>query len=396
MRILLAHNHYGSTAPSGENRVFEMEREMLVHHGHEVETFERHSDSIRAQGKAGLVAGALATPWNPLVAREIRKKVAEFRPDVVHVHNTFPLLSPSIFAAVRGVARVLTLHNYRLACAAGILMRESRSCTKCVDTQSVWPALRHGCYRDSRAATVPLALNIAVHRARGTWRREVESFIALSNFQRDLMAKGGLPLDRIEVKPNFYSGSSCAIPFDQRPRQVIFVGRVSAEKGVVSLIRAWRLWGADAPVLKIVGDGPLRADLEESSADLPNVQFTGQLDPAATMAEIARSRLLLLPSLWFETFGMVLVEAFSLRVPVGVARVGPLPELARQANGLIFSPGDASDIYRRVSEAWAQQDQLGQCGELAFETFTRLYSQAANHDHLIEIYDRAIARAAGS
>lgn len=393
MRILLTHANYGSAAPSGENRVFELERDMLLSRGHVVETFERHNDTIRTAGKKGLIIGALSTPWNAMAAQEMRAKIASFRPDVVHVHNTFPLLSPAIFPAARGAARVLTLHNYRLQCAAGIPMREGRPCTDCIVSQSVLPALKHGCYRDSRIATVPLALNIALHRHCGTWQHEVERFIALSAFQKDLMAQGGLPLDRIDVKPNFYPGRPNIIPFHQRPMQVIFVGRISAEKGVSELLDAWRLWGVDAPNLKIVGEGPLRAELEARSANMPNVHFTGQLKNADTIAEIARSRLLLVPSLWFEAFPMILPEAFSCRVAVGVSRIGPLPELAKQVQGLVFAPGDVTDIHRCVSTAWAQQDRLRQRGDLAFEMLKKNFSESANYDQLIKIYDRAIAAA---
>ncbi|MBK9198592.1 MAG: glycosyltransferase [Betaproteobacteria bacterium] len=182
---------------------------MLQSRGHEVAEFTRHSDEIRGPGVWGSIKGAAATPWNPWSARAIRQAVARFLPDVVHVHNTFPLISPAIFHALAGtgVARVLTLHNYRLFCPAAIPMRAGKVCTDCLDRRSVLPALQHGCYRNSRLATVPLALNVALHRAAGTWAHQVDAFIALTEFQRQRVVDAGLPASRVFVKPNFYPGN---------------------------------------------------------------------------------------------------------------------------------------------------------------------------------------------
>ena len=174
MKILRVHNFYGSTAPSGENQVFEDEGELLEAHGHDIYSFTRHSDQIRKAGFVGSLRGALSTTWNPWMARAIVAISKSWKPDVVHVHNTFPLISPSIFHALsgKGVARVLTLHNYRLFCSAAIPMRNGKVCTACLDRRTVLPALQHGCYRNSRIATAPLALNVALHRAARTWTKQ--------------------------------------------------------------------------------------------------------------------------------------------------------------------------------------------------------------------------------
>jgi hypothetical protein len=172
VKVLLVHNFYGSAAPSGENQVFEAEKALLQAHGHEVEEFARRSDEIRSQGVWGVARGALATPWNPWMTKAIKRAVTHFRPDVVHVHNTFPLISPGIFHAIgQRAARVLTLHNYRLFCPAAIPMRAGRVCTDCLDICSPLPALQYGCYRGSRLATLPLALSVAMHRAVGYLER---------------------------------------------------------------------------------------------------------------------------------------------------------------------------------------------------------------------------------
>jgi glycosyltransferase involved in cell wall biosynthesis len=393
IKILLLHNFYRSASPSGENQVFEMERALLERRGHRVEVSTRHSDEIAGQCIRGAIKGAASTPWNPFSARELRKRIASFGPDVVHVHNTFPLLSPAVFPAAGGTARVLTLHNYRLFCAAAIPMRGGRICTDCLDQRSVFPALRFGCYRGSRVATVPLAASIALHRFRGTWNKDVEAFIALSEFQRQRVVDAGLPPERLHVKPNFYPGDPATVPWREREGRVVFVGRLSAEKGVRTLLRAWAMWGERAPPLRIVGDGELRGDLETLARDLP-VEFVGQLGPDAAQAEIGRARLLVVPSEWFEGFPMVLREAFALGTPAAVSNIGPLPDLVREPeSGCVFEPGDAESLLHTVRSAWENPALLERWGQGARAAFEAKYTEDANYAMLMEIYEQAIDRA---
>ena len=392
MRILIAHNYYGSSAPSGENQVVAAEAALLRANGHEVRMFERHSDSIRERGLRGAVAGALSVPWNPFSAREMRAVLASWRPDILHAHNTFPLISPAIFpAAAGGPARVLTLHNYRLLCAAGIPMRDDRPCTLCIERRSVGPALHHGCYRDSRVATLPLAAGIALHRARGTWHRDVEALVALTGFQRDLLAQGGLPVERIEVKPNFYPGRPDVVPWDERKADCIFVGRLSPEKGILKLIRAWRRWGAEAPPLLVIGDGPLRADLEREAAG-GRVTFLGQLPSTHTERHIANARLLILPSECFEGFPMVVREAFAFGTAVAASDLGPLPSILEGGLGFLLDPFDAAVVADRLRTIWADQSRLQQVGDAGHREFLRRYTAEANIEILQAIYARALER----
>lgn len=325
LKILLVHNDYGSAAPSGENQVFAAELALLRAHGHAVETFTRHSDEIRAQGAWGAVRGALATAWNPWMTWAIRRAVERFRPAVVHVHNTFPLISPGIFPAIGPrAARVLTLHNYRLFCPAAIPLRDGRVCTDCLAARSSWPALRHGCYRHSRLATLPLAFSVALHRTLNTWTQQVDAFIALSDFQRQLMTQSGLPAARVYVKPNFYPGHPQPVPWPDRQDYAVFAGRLTAEKGVETLIRAWTRWGRSAPELRILGDGPLRAALERLAAAAPTapIRFFGQVSAQEAERHIAGGKLLVLPLEWFEGFPMVLREAFAFGTPLASKLLG--------------------------------------------------------------------------
>ena len=393
MKILLLHNFYRSDSPSGENQVFEMERALLQKHGHDVRLFTRHSDELTAQGALGKIKGAVSVPWNPFSARALRRTIRDFKPDVIHAHNTFPLLSPAVFPAARGAARVLTLHNYRLFCAAAIPMREGRVCTECLDQRSVRPALRHNCYRGSKAATVPLAANIALHRFRGTWEHDVEAFIALSDFQRERFVAAGLPDDRIQVKPNFYAGNPNIMPWNERAERVVFVGRLSAEKGVHTLLRAWFLWGDQAPPLRIVGDGELRRDLEEQTRGLP-VEFTGRLSPEESQKEIGQAKLLVLPSECYETFGLTVIEGFARGTPAAVSNIGPLPGLVRDPeSGCTFESSNPESLLRAVRNAWENPEQLQHWSQGARAAFEAKYTEDANYEMLMAIYEQAIGRA---
>lgn len=404
MRVVLAHNFYGSEAPSGENLVYEAERELLRAGGHEVIEFTRHSDDLRRRGAAGLLHGALATPFNPLALLRLRRLLRRARADVLHVHNTFPLHSPAIFHAARGlpVATVLTLHNFRTFCAAALLLRDGHPCTECLDARSAWPGLRHGCYRGSRAATLPLAAMIGLHRVLGTFTREVDAFVALTGFQRDLVVRAGLPAGRVHVKPNFHPSPPTPRPFDGRARRALFVGRLAAEKGVGVLLEGWARWGPAAPELVIVGGGPERTALEARAATLGlsgHVRFAGQRPPAEVEALLLDSRLLLVPSIWFEGFPLVVREALAAGVPVAASRIGSLAGLVEPGRtGVLFEPGDPADLAGQVSAAWTDQAALGAMATAARATFEARYTAAGCARDLAAVYgaarERRLARGA--
>lgn len=391
MKILLVHNFYGSSAPSGENQVFEAEHELLHACGHEVEVFTRHSDEIRKQGFRGTVKGAFCTPWNPWMARALKQTVDKFQPDVVHSHNTFPLISPAIFHAIgHRAARVLTLHNYRLFCPAGIPMRSGKVCTDCLDSRSAWPALKSGCYRNSRLATLPMAFSVEFHRRVGTWTRKVDAFIALSDFQKKRMAESGLPLGKVYVKPNFYPGMPPVKSWDERESYVVFAGRLSQEKGVLSLLKGWAAWGKDAPELRIVGDGELRDVLERMGAGLP-VRFLGQLSATEAQAQIAGARLQILPSEWFEGFPMVVREAFAFGTPAAVSNLGPLPSIVQHGkSGLVFEAANPDSLLNVVRDAWLTPGALERFGFGARTEFETKYTEDANYRTLMSIYEQAM------
>jgi len=365
--------------------------ELLRSRGHEIEVFARHSDEIRDKGAFGTVQGALATPWNLRMANTLRKKVECMRPHIVHVHNTFPLISPAIFYAIGHKAgRVLTLHNYRLFCPAAIPMREGGVCTECLNSHSVWPAVKHGCYRDSRLATLPLAVSVGLHRRLGTWKNKVDAFITLSDFQRKLMSESGLPATKIYVKPNFYPGHPSVMPWQHRQPYIVFAGRLTAEKGVISLLRAWKEWGETAPELRILGDGELRSELERMASGLA-VHFFGHVSAKEALAQIAGARLLVLPSEWFEGFPMVVTEAFAFGTPAAVSNIGPLPYIVQHgSSGVVFSPANSESMLCEIRNAWEKPGLLERLGRGARMEFEKKYTEEANYNMLMNIYDAAI------
>jgi len=320
------------------------------------------------------------------MARAIQTTVDEFKPDIVHVHNTSPLISNAIFRAIGSRAKkALTLHNYRTVCPAGIPMRDGKICTLCIDRRSSWPALQYGCYRNSRLATLPLGLSVGLHRWLKTWQRDVAAIIVLSDFQKEMMLKAGFPEQRIFVKGNFCVESPNS-PMGVKEDNCIFVGRLSSEKGVRTLIEAWKLWGHDAPLLKIIGDGCLRYDLEKAARNL-NIVFLGQCETEKTHREIAKGKLLILPSECFETFGMVVVEAYAHATPVAVSDLGSLPSIVQAGvTGVIFPPAHPEQLYEVVSRLWRDQPTLSDMGVNARRAFEEKYTEAANYTRLNEIY----------
>jgi glycosyltransferase involved in cell wall biosynthesis len=394
LRVVVVHNYYGSSAPSGENNAVDAEMRMLTDAGHDVHLFSRQSDQIREIGWQGLVHGGMTYTLNPFEMKRFRNFLNATRPDIVHVHNTFPLISPAVFWMIGDrAASVVTLHNYRLFCAGALLLRDGVVCTKCLDEDSVRSAVRYGCYRESRLASLPVASSIAFHKSIGTWQSRVDGFIALTEFQRDTLIAAGLPGDRLHVKPNFFSGSPSVVPWDERSDTALFVGRLSEEKGVEYLIRAWLELGARAPLLRIIGDGPLRADLDRlaRSRGPANIEFLGAAVPQTVMREVAVAKMLIVPSIWFEGFPMVLLEALAAGTPCAVSNIGSPPTIIEDGtNGLVFEARSSKAIADLCARVWDDDVLLSRLSQGARASFDASYTEQINHRRLMEIYARAL------
>ncbi|MYT71960.1 MULTISPECIES: glycosyltransferase [unclassified Streptomyces] len=392
MHVLVVHNRYASAQPSGENKVVDQEVELLRSAGHRVELFERRSDDIAAKSLPGKAALPFLVPWNPAVRAELTRRLRVDPPDVVHVHNVFPLLSPAVLAACAdaGVPAVATLHNYTQVCPPGTLQRDGAACTECVGGSPL-PAVRHGCYRNSRLATVPLAVSLSVNRRR--WQSGVERFLCISAAQRDILAAAGMPAERLSVKHNFVPDpGSCRTGEGEH---VLFLGRLAEAKGLRLLMAAWDELAADGKPgvpLVIAGTGPLEREVTDWAAGRDDVRYAGLLDTAECRKAIASAVAVVAPSTWLEAFGLVAVEAMAAGVPVVAAGHGAFVELVEDGvTGLLHRPNDAASLASRLERIAADPVRNQEMGRAARSRYERGFSPAVGLERLMEEYRTAIA-----
>jgi glycosyltransferase involved in cell wall biosynthesis len=356
VKILLVHNTYQQ--PGGEDVIFEQECEMLRKAGHQVITYCRSNWEVDQYPGVRRVLLAKSAVWASQSRSDFARLLHEEKPDLVHVHNTFVMISPSIYSACAEakVPVVQTLHNYRLLCPAATFFRDGRVCEECLT--SLWPGVEHACYHDSHAATAVVAMMLAAHRLRHTWEREIACFVALSQFARNKFIEGGLPREKIFVKPNF-------VDPDPAARTgigdcAVFVGRLSPKKRLSTLLTAWTRLSLNIPLL-IIGGGADLAQLqaEAAQAGLTNVSFKGQLSRAETMATLNKARFLVFSSEWYENFPVTLVEAFGCSTPVICSRMGVMEEIVADGRtGIHFTPADADDLSRKVEWAWTHPEEM--------------------------------------
>ena len=397
MHILVVHNRYGSAQPSGENKVVDQEVELLRGAGHQVEVFERRSDDIAGRSLLGKVAVPLLVPWNPAVRTELASRLRAERPDIVHVHNVFPLLSPAVLAACAdaGVPAVATLHNYTQVCPPGTLHRDGRSCTECVGSKASLPAVRHGCYRNSRLATVPLAVSMSVNRRR--WWSGVERFLCISAAQRDVLVRAGMPAERLAVKHNFVPDpGACRAGAGEH---LLYLGRLAEAKGVRLLMAAWDEIAADGGVgvpLVIAGAGPLEREVTAWAAGRDDVRYVGLYDQAQCQQAVARSVAVVAPSTWLEAFGLVVVEAMAAGVPTVAAGHGAFVELVEDGvTGLLHRPGEPASLASCLRRITAEPARNREMGEAARRRYEQGFSPAIGLERLVEGYRTAIAGRSG-
>jgi glycosyltransferase involved in cell wall biosynthesis len=385
MKVLQVHTYYREAG--GEDAVVRAEGELLAAAGHEVVTHPVRNPT-GAVGSGALLA---MSAWNPLAARGLRSVAERVRPDVAHVHNTWYALSPSGVAALAAadVPVVVTLHNYRLICANAMLFRDGHVCEDCVASHP-WHGARHRCYRGSLVASTAAAGTIAVHRALGTWNRHVRLFLALNDFARDQFIRGGLPANKIRVKPNFTSDPGQRPSPPSRSRTVLYVGRLSIEKGIETLLDAWDAWeGSSGFELVLIGDGPLRPTLERRAR--PGVRLTGRLPREAVLDWMLRSRALVFPSVLYEGQPMAVVEALACELPVLASRIGGNAELlGGQVGNWLVSPGQRAawtQALRRLEDA----DRVDLAGAEARQLYEQRFDGETGLRLLEEAYRTALA-----
>lgn len=395
LKVLIVHNAYQFYG--GEDVVVDAERNLLIRCGVNVEFFLKDNHSIGARNSLGV---ALGVTYSSRSRSELCSVIESKRPDIVHVHNFFPLLSPSIYDACydASVSVVQTLHNYRTICPGAMLMREGSICEICIQG-SPYNAVWHRCYRRSTLGSLAVARMVAVHRRKSTWDTKVNRFIALTEFAKGKFIDAGFPEGKIAIKPNFsVNPDKTSRDEDFKPetdtirRGGLFVGRLSMEKGVETLITAWD--GLDMR-LSIVGVGPLESKV--ANAVSQRIRHLGKMDQKGVLAEMGKAAFLVMPSECYETFGMVIVEAFSCSLPVVSSNLGAMTEMVEDGvTGIHFEAGNADDLATKVRWMNDHPNECQQMGRNARKVYEKKYTPERNYEMLMDIYQQAIEDARSS
>lgn len=386
MHVLSIHNGYQIRGGEDESRA--AEEQLLRQMGHQVDVYEEHNDRIGDLNPAQL---AIRTIWSQESFGIVRQMLRQGDYDLIHVQNFFPLISPSIYYAARaeGIPIVQTLRNYRLLCPNALFFREGKVCEDCLGKAIPYPGVVHGCYRESPVASAAVASMITIHRALRTWLDKVDLYITLTEFARQKFIQAGFPAEKILVKPNFVNPDPGPGPGDGG--YALFVGRLSVEKGLDTLLQAWKQLPQSLP-LKIVGEGPLADEVRAAAQSLPQVEWLGRRPMPEVYDLMGKAQFVVFPSKWYETFGRVAVEAFAKGTPVVAAHIGAIAELVDSGRtGLHFAPGNPADLAAKVEWLLSHPEQLAQMRCEARLEFERKYTAERNYQRLMDIYSKAQA-----
>jgi glycosyltransferase involved in cell wall biosynthesis len=387
--ILMVHNYYQERG--GEDLSFEAERRALQDAGVTVHTYT--DTNFRVDTMGGLRTAVRCT-WSREAHRDIRQIIRETKPQLMHVQNFFPLISPSVYYAAHaeGVPIVQSIRNYRLLCPNAFFYRDNRVCEDCMGKRFAWPGILHACYRGSRAGSAAVAAMQSVHGALGSWSNKVDHFISLSEFGRSKMIEGGLSPDRISVKPNFVYPDPG--PSNDDRSFVLFVGRVSDEKGIETMLRAWEQIHTEVPLV-IAGRGPASPLVAEASERLEGVTWVGRQTIDQIYQLMGRATALLFPSEWYETFGRVVIEAYSRSTPAIASNLGAISELVVPGEtGYLFEPGNPDSLAAAARKVWGDQAHAREMGQNARRLFDEKFTAQQHLVHIDRIY-RLVTGGAG-
>lgn len=388
MKVLLAHNHY--YWPGGEDEVFRRESQLLRSAGNEVVEYIRDNRAIVHSSALEKIKIASQTVWAFDSARQLRLLIRRERPDIAHFHNTFPLISPSAYYACQeeGIPVVQSLYNARLMCPAVNFLREGRVCEDCLGRSLPWPGVLHGCYRDSHLQTAVVAAMLWTHRLLQTWQECVDAYITATEFFRQKYIAAGLPPEKVFLKPHFLISD----PGMKREMEsyALFIGRLSPEKGVATLLNAWKnlphipLW--------IRGEGPMEEEVRRFAEANPSVRVLPRLPRSECFDVTKGARFLVWPSEGYaETFGLVVMEAFACGTPIIGSSLGAMAEVLHdKKTGLHFTAGDPQDLAAKVDYAWTHPQELTEMGRAGRAEYEKKYTPESNYKALMGIYRGAV------
>lgn len=386
-KIIAVHNYY--QLPGGEDQVFASETALLESQGHEVLQYVYRNEQVKKMGYLSLLA---VTLWNQNAYSDFRNLLHKEKPQLVHCHNTFPLLSPAIYYAAKaeGVPVVQTLHNYRLLCPNGLFFRDGFPCEDCLGKTPPWPGIVHRCYRDSLPATSVVALMLTFHRLLKSWERQVNIFITLTDFARAKFIKGGLPPQKIMVKPNFVFPDPGIGIRNRNGKYFLYAGRLEKEKGLDTLLNSWKLLGKDIP-LKIAGSGPMSSEVIQAAAQNDQIEYLGQQPRDRIQDLMKEAWMLVFPSKLYEGFPLVIAEAFAAGLPVIGSNLGSMSLLIKEGQtGFLFSPGNASELAAKVKWSLTYANEIDQMSQHARREYENKYTAEKNYQMLADIYKTAV------
>lgn len=384
MHILSVHNYY--QIRGGEDECFEAEVNLLQEMGHSVEVYEENNDRVKSLGS---LRTALRTIWSVESYKTVKRKLEESASDVVHLQNFFPLISPAVYYAAKekGVPVIQTLHNYRLLCPNAKFFRNDRPCEDCLRKLIPLPSIVHGCYRDSSVATGIVAAMLTVHRMMNTWTDMVDVYIALTEFARNKFIQGGFPADKIVVKPNFVHPDPGFR--EGKGKYALFVGRLSSEKGVDTLLEAWKTLGKKIP-LKIVGTGPLASHVSDLVKTIPGIEWLGRKSLKEVYDLMGEATFVVFPSKWYEGLPRTIIEAFAVGTPVIASDIGSISSLVdRSRTGLLVNLENQEDLLVQVDWALTHPEKMAQMRQEARNEFETKYTAYKNYEMLMDIYKYA-------
>ena len=393
MRILMVHNYYEQ--PGGEDAVVRSEYELLEKNHQEVSLYKRSNAEIKSFSLAQRIKFLTQLEWSRQSYQQLRRRIREFRPDIVHFHNIFYLITASAYDACHdeGVPVVQSQHNFRPLCSNGLFFRDNAVCEECLD-HSLWRGVRYGCFKGSRLATLPMARMLMAHQKKGTWPKKVDRYIMATEFTRRKYVQAGIPENKISLKPHFVFSPS-ARRTDQG--YALYIGRLSSEKGVDVLVKAWQTL-SQIP-LKIIGSGPLAVELSEFARQqgMDQVQFLGYVSAQQYESNLKGAMFLVLPSVCYENFPRVVVEAYSCGVPILASRLGSVAELVKDGQtGVTFTPGNENDLREKARWLVDHPREREQMGQGAQRLYDEKFTAQKNYEALMAIYHQTIEDYKGS
>lgn len=383
MKILQVHNYY--KLPGGEDTVVKNEKELLLSKGHDVIEFTKTNkeiDHFSLYRKLRLLSD---TTFSKRIYYEITKLLDKIKPDICHVHNFVPLISPAIFYACKGkrIPVVQTLHNYRLLCSNAYLFRNGKLCEECLG-KSLYNSLKYGCYRNSRIQTFAIACMVEKHKKLGTWNNCVDAYICLTEFAKKKFIEGGLPKEKLFVKPNFIRVDE-EINYTEG-EYFFYMGRLDETKGISVLVDCFK--NLEKITLIVAGNGPLKRNFENISK---NIIFLGHIDSIQIKECLKNSVALIFPSVWYEGMPMSIIESFSMGKPVIASNLGAMSEMIEDGKtGLLFEPGISEDLISKVNWAIGHKEKMKQMGINAIKVYEEKYTPEKNYQLLMNIYHKVI------